>query len=440
MTTPRAHGVSEAAAPRTRTDSHESRELGASSDEHFAARHNATFSLLARVAWRSLRSARMSLALMVLAVALGTALQIPNAANLAGYNDELLTRGIRFGRGDVLLRPERGMHLAWNELAPKLQALPFVHAVIPKLILPGGVTLRGKTEGVPIVGLSPGQDGLRLTLRGGEPAVGPIAKDTVLLGTKTAEALGVQLGDLVFVRALVSWPGDKKDALTLDDKPVSTLTLRVAGLVTGQFGNAWGAYVDRQVLLREMGEEDAASLVSVYTDAPSLAREHADRVAAALRGHGVKVAAWQSEDDVVQTSISGNEKIGALSIVMVLIAVTLPVWALLYIRTHARRTEIALLCALGFSRRDVFACTLMQGATVGLAGVLLGALVGYALCIYFAAHPIFEMEGFAVRPLVTWETILRPVAFVFAAALLGAVTPGIAAARVAPATALRSAE
>src|SRR5437773_231704 len=71
----------------------------------------ATLRLLTSLSLRALFDRPLAFCLMVAAVAVGTAFQIPNAANLAGYERELLLRGVSQSRGEVVLSPKKGAYL-----------------------------------------------------------------------------------------------------------------------------------------------------------------------------------------------------------------------------------------------------------------------------------------------------------------------------------------
>jgi hypothetical protein len=161
---------------------------------------------------------------------------------------------------------------------------------------------------------------------------------------------------------LVASPAPR-GAGALDEDPVATLDGLVRGIAHGGFGNAQAVFVNRGVLAGAMGEDDVAGFVSIHTDAPHQAPGHAAALASLLPEARVKT--WREDNDYLRGAIEGNARIGAISMAMVLFAVTLPVWALLHVRVRSRRGEIAVLRALGFTRRDVFAGALLEGRVRG---------------------------------------------------------------------------
>ncbi|HBF49201.1 MAG TPA: multidrug ABC transporter substrate-binding protein, partial [Massilia sp.] len=108
-----------------------------------------------------------------------------------------------------------------------------------------------------------------------------------------------------------------------------------------------------------------------------------------------------------------------------------------------RRSQFALLRVLGVERRQLLRQVLVEGASLGVIGALLGVLAGYllaALALRFFGGDL----GAGYFPGVKPQVVFTPVAaFVFFAlglgvALLGCLVPALDAARAKPAVALKS--
>src|SRR5439155_64467 len=97
-------------------------------------------SLIVFLAWRDLRSGPLTAAVLVAAVAVGVAFQVPNTANILGYEAEMLEQGVKSGFGDVRVYPRQGRRI--DEAATtldRLRSTPGVRAVAAVLILPAVV-------------------------------------------------------------------------------------------------------------------------------------------------------------------------------------------------------------------------------------------------------------------------------------------------------------
>src|SRR5262249_43439335 len=80
-------------------------ERGAMSE---AIRRAGSLGLLFFLAGRGLLRSPLSTMLLLAAVAAGVGFQVPNTANMLGYQRALLEEGVDHGNGDVRLRPRAG--------------------------------------------------------------------------------------------------------------------------------------------------------------------------------------------------------------------------------------------------------------------------------------------------------------------------------------------
>jgi putative ABC transport system permease protein len=122
---------------------------------------------------------------------------------------------------------------------------------------------------------------------------------------------------------------------------------------------------------------------------------------------------------------------------MVVVAVSIPVWALLYVNVLQRRREVGLLSALGFGRGEIFVAFLLQALLVGLAGIAVGVGIGALFIRWFELHPLFESDSLVVRPAATFASYWEPALVVLGATLVAGVFPAWRASRVDPASVLR---
>ena len=108
-----------------------------------------------------------------------------------------------------------------------------------------------------------------------------------------------------------------------------------------------------------------------------------------------------------------------------------------------RRGQFALLRVLGMSRSQLLRQVLLEGASLGLIGALLGIAAGYALAaaaLHFFGGDLGAGYFAAVRPQMQFTPVAALVYFGLGlgVALLGCAGPAYEAARAAPAVALKS--
>src|SRR5436305_3276463 len=386
-------------------------------------------SLIVFLAWRDLRSSPLTAAVLVAAVAVGVAFQVPNTANILGYEAEVLEQGVKSGFGDVRVYPRQGRRI--DEAATtldRLRSTPGVRAVAAVLILPAVVGRDQAFQSVAALAVD-APDGRRPFRLVEGQALPPGDRHGVLLGRSLARRLGVRVGDEVKLRVVLG-----REQL---DEDVGRYRLTVRGLFAGAFTVCAtdSIVVDRRFLASELGNPDATDMLLVYSDDPDRAGALSARLAGSFPGLDART--WAEDSALLRNAIHGSAAVAASSSAMVLVAVALPVAALLYLRSVNRRRQVALMAAMGIGGSEVFVAFLLQALLIGLVGVALGCPIAYGLLRYFRAHPIFEMEEFVLRPVEAIRTFVWPAVTVLVATVLSGVYPAWRAARIDPAEILR---
>jgi ABC-type lipoprotein release transport system permease subunit len=390
--------------------------------------------LLVQLAWANLVRHRGIAILLCLAVAAGVAFQVPNAANLAGYEAELVEQGTRAGLGDVRVRPREGSWLVEADaLAGELAKRPGVVGAVPAFVLPGAIGKRGNFKPALILGIDEHAAYRPFHVIAG---TGVKTGDTtgVAVGTTIATRDTLAAGDEVEVAAIF---GAGEQATSLDDN-LGRYTMKVRGITAGTFLGSEAIVVDRGLLAEDLGRRHAASMIFVHLRDHAVARAAASAIERDYPD--VQARAWADDTPFLKSALAGSSAIRFVSGAMVVLAVSIPVWALLYVDVLHRRRQIAICNALGFRRRDMFLIYLAQAAMAGLIGIAVGCALGYALIAWFAGHPIFQSADFVIRPATTAWTFIGPSVTLFGATLVASVVPAWRAARLAPARILRGAE
>lgn len=445
----------------------------------------------------------MTFVMLVLAVAAGESFQIPNTANLAGYEAELMAEGVSRGAGEVRLRPKSGAHFEnTEEMVARISQVKGVVAAVPILILPGAIGKNGRWVSAPVVGIDAKAPNKPFRVPTGAALVEG-DRESIFVGGSLAGRAGITDGDPIRVQVILDMASTPPQALSAGapsaGAPSAGANAQGASLqnvpaqsASGQGIPAQGAPAQSASSSGAPGKNADRASPPAAADLPTGKRpmgSYSMRVAGIARGAlfadevaivdrrflmeeagtpgaaslihvhtgspggaaelarelsrmfpDVEARTWEEDSAFLGSAIDGNRALNAISSAMAMIGVAIPVWALLFVSVSQRRREIGLYGALGLGASRVFAIFLMQALVVGALGVALGALFGYGLVRWFWAHPIFQNDSFVIRPVLSAEALARSAGIILLTTLAAGIYPALRAARVDPARALRGRE
>lgn len=364
-----------------------------------------------------------SLVAIVLGVALGMAVQTVHEAALNEFG-----RGLRSlaGEADLQVVGPRG---GFDEtLYAALAKLPEVVEASPLLVLE--VKLAGREETLQLMGVDV------FTLARVTPVLLPrpadgadrfatLSEDSIFLSAAAQNFLGVKAGEKIALQA-----------------GTRIVNFRIAGDIPGAADNGRLAVMDiaaAQTVFDKLGRITRIDLrlpEGVTPDSASAAVQ-------TLLPAGVLIEAPEDAADQ-----AGNLSRAYRVNLTMLAAIALLTGGFLVFSAQAlsvvrRRTEFAFLRALGLSRRSLFAWLLAEGAAVGLAGGVLGVILGHGLA-WVALKLLGGDLGAGYFSGLTPTLQFQPqaaalyVALGLLAGMAGAWLPAREAATVSPAQALKA--
>ena len=397
-----------------------------------------------RVTWRNLVARKVRLALSAFAIVLGVAFVAGSfifTDAMGGAFDGI----IKGSTADVEIAPKGAndfdsfsdSRTVPASVVSDLEKLPQAGSVHPynqllTLYVIGNDDKLVGGNGPPGLGLS---DGTTQSITGdpiveyvaGEHPEGP---NEITLDVDTAEKGGYEIGDTV---TLVS-PGDPPQ-----------LTAELVGLV--EFGD--GALAGATLTLFEpqamqdlfFGGRDVYSGVSLNT-ADGVSQTELRDAAAPLLPDGVSA---RTGDAVVEKNQAGLEEVlGFLNtFLLVFAAVAMVVGTFLIINTFSilvaqRSRELALLRAMGASRRQVNRSVLGEAFAVSLIGSTLGLGVGYLLALGLRAlFGLFGLDLSGAEFPIALRTVLVSYGVGIVVTMIAAYLPARRAGRIAPVAAMR---
>jgi ABC-type lipoprotein release transport system permease subunit len=127
--------------------------------------------------------------------------------------------------------------------------------------------------------------------------------------------------------------------------------------------------------------EGHASAIFILLDR----QEDADTVAAALRAPGFSVLTWRALNQVFLQTMQASAIFLNMMNLVVLAVVAVVIANTLLMAVFERTREMGILAALGMKGRQILAMFLLEAGTLGLAGIILGFLLGLLGVAYLAA-------------------------------------------------------
>jgi lipoprotein-releasing system permease protein len=384
------------------------------------------------LAFRTLVRSRISFVLLLVAVTAGLGLQIPIVANLDGYQEELHEKGIAQGSGHIIVSSHEGGAFAdANALATRIAKEPFVKSSAARFAHVGFLSAGDKTASAIVVGIHESAENATIGFCG-NVVEGKCVTSTEKHHAVISSQLATQIGAKIGLKINVAFSHFVRQELK-----AAAEEFEIVGILGGNGGLRadFELYVPIAAMQDVFKQAGHATEIRVFVTDDLRADEWAKQIAVIAPDN--KVESWMQVNGFARNAIESNKTITAISTTMVIIAVMIPVLALLYIHVLSERQRIATIAALGFSRWEIFVMHLFEALIVGGLGTLLGTGVGYVQCRYFMTHPIFSNAGFVVLPAMTTNAFVVPALVLFATTLVAGILPAVIASRAEPAVELR---
>ncbi len=251
----------------------------------------------------------------------------------------------------------------WLQVRDVLDRLPGVAAVSPVVSGPAFGRRGSAAESVALVGVDMPRY-LRVIPLDEHIVEGrlEVGSGNAVVGSKLAEDLGLRLGGKLRLDA-----GEGREAI-----------VNVAGI----FELGVRELDARYVYLDLKQAQSLLALPGGVTVIDMTVQDlfGADRVAARVAGlTGLKAESWMDSNAQLMNALTSQSMSTRMISVFVALSVALGIASVLAVSVAQRTREIGILRAMGTRRRQMLLVFLIQGAVLGLAGALLGALAGWGL-------------------------------------------------------------
>ena len=258
----------------------------------------------------------------------------------------------------------------------------------------------------------------------------PTRADQVAIDARTAEQAGFQLGDRV-------------DVVLQDGRQTFTLVGTIGFGENDSLLGATMAGFDLTTAQRLFDKVGLVDEVDVQAEPGVSAGELRDRIAAVLPD---EVEALTGDQVAADGSAAVRDAMGVFTTVLLAFAVisllvgSFVIWNTFNVLVAQRRREVALLRAVGATRRQVLGGVLVEATLVGTLSGGLGLVLGVALAAGIRSLlKLIGVEMPTTSPAIEMRTVAAALLVGILVTVVAAIAPAWAATRVAPMEALRDA-
>ncbi|MCZ6637101.1 MAG: lipoprotein-releasing ABC transporter permease subunit [Alphaproteobacteria bacterium] len=336
------------------------------------------------VAFRYLRARRREGFISVIAgfslagISLGVATLIIVMAVMNGFRQELLTRILGVG-GHIIVYGTPEPLRDYKQVASKLRQVDGVTDAVPLVTGQAMATVGNRAAGVMVQGMRP-QDLARRAIISGNIKAGSIenfkGRATVLIGTRFATRFGLTVGDRL---TLVAPSGNVTAFGTMPrSKTYRVVGLFEVGMYEYDSSFVYMPFAAAEIFFRQKGR---ASAIDVSVANPDITQQVKEEIRRAL-GQRTRMRDWQEVNSSFFTAIQVERNVMFLILTLIILVAAFNVISGMIMLVKDKGRDIAILRSMGATKGAVMRIFLMTGASVGVAGTLVGSILGIA----FAAN------------------------------------------------------
>lgn len=379
-------------------------------------------------------------------IALGVAALIVVLSVMNGFQKEVRDRMLGVLSHVEVLLPGQPVAQAM-QLQPMIEKHPEVVASAPFAMAQAMVSRDGQMRGVLVRGIDPAQEpkvsgALSRLMAGRLDSLAP-RQFQIVLGRELANMLRAGVGDQIVVIAADGVVG-----------PAGVTPRLRQFTVSGVFASGHFEYdsnlalvhtQDAELFFRDQAVVGVRVMLTDMQRAPDVARELSVQLP-----RGVVVRDWSYENRNWFAAVQVEKRMMFIILMLIIAVAAFNLVSMLVMTVTDKRSDIAILRTLGAQRKSIMAIFVVQGAWLGLLGVLIGVTLGSLIAANIdSVMAVIEMVfGFQVLPKgiyfidrlpsdLRWPDVLQIGVIAFVLSLLATLYPSWRASRLEPAEALR---
>lgn len=396
---------------------------------------------------RRKRLARVTALLAMMGIAFGVGALIVALALANGFRDELRDKILRGTAHITVLRTDGQPMSNYRELTERIRKVPGVSGASPTTY--EAAVLNGQTGSAYAVlrGIDPESSAARFELQRTliEGAFDSLFASTLsetneprrpgaIIGAELARRTGLHVGDVAeIIPASASLAAGKPIARHVQ--------------ISGIFRSGLFEYDSTWVLLSferaaaYAGANQSAAVLSVEVHDIYEVKQTTGSLRAEL-GQQYTTIDWEEANQPLFTALALERRVGLLIIGLVVLIAALNITSSLILVVVERRSDIAVLRALGAKAASIMAIFMIEGGVIGLTGAMLGIGLGKLVCVIGNHYQLVRLPAdvYSITS-VPFNAHLRDMilagVIALGLSLLATIYPAQAAARVRPVELLR---
>lgn len=313
------------------------------------------------IATRHITSRRRQTALSLAAIALAASVSIV-FMSLANGQQQLIRDIWIETIPHIIVSPDVGkydLHL-YRSAMEKIGKIQGVRAVSTRIDVSASFTHKDKVRGATLRGVQPEAETEiskigRLMISGDLSAI--LGGRNIVLGVVLADRLKIKMGDLIEI--------SKPEA--------KTLHLKVVGIFqTGTNRDDSLAYVSSETAQEFWQHGDVVTEIDLALIDPN----EAESVSRQLSNQGYRALPWQKEEPDAERTVEYIDFWRGVTILLAMAISSFGIANIMHMLVMEKTREIGMLMAIGASRRKIRNIFLFESAILGLAGTILGTIIG----------------------------------------------------------------
>ncbi|MBI1821906.1 MAG: lipoprotein-releasing ABC transporter permease subunit [Nitrospirae bacterium] len=379
-------------------------------------------------------------------ITLGTAALIATLAVMTGFKEDLREKILGTNSHIVITDRLKDGIADYHHLLGQVKNTPHVIAATPFIYNQVLLSSDSNVHGVVLRGINTETEGLitdikknlfegKLTdLDTDHPGENKVLIPSIIIGKELAMRLGIFTGDKINVISPVGETG-----------PFGLIPRMKRFQVVGIFDSGFYeydsslAYISMKNAQEFFKMGDTVSGIEVRVDdyfrAGIIAREIENRI-----GFPYQARDWMRLNKNLFTALQLEKAVMFIILVLIILVASFNIIGILTMMVVEKKSEIAILKAMGATRKSIMAIFMLEGITIGVVGTLIGIPLGYGICelipviytlpsdVYYISHIPVKVKGMDVL-LVSLSAILIS----FGATLY----PSLQAGKLKPVEALR---